>query len=471
MADIEPPNRAATYSHNDPPNVIHQLLQASTPLKRRLPTSDCNTFREPEFETLQLHAGQEIDSATNARAPPIYASTSFVFNNSKHGADLFGLRSLGNIYSRMGNPTVSVFERRMAALEGGVAAVATSSGHAAQFMAIAAICHAGDNIVSSSYLYGGTYNQFKVFLKKFNITVKFVQSQDPQDFAAAIDENTKAIYVESIGNPKNNVTPMPEIAKVAHAAGIPLIVDNTFGIGGYLMRPIEHGADIVTHSATKWIGGHGTVLGGVVIDGGKFDWAKSGKFPDFTEPAEGYHGMRFVETFGRAVLAVKCRLDVLRDMGPAMDPFAAFLLLQGLETLSLRAQRHSDNALALAQWLEKHPKVSWVSYLGLESHESYREALRLLRPGAFGGMLTFGVLGDAAVGSEVVDKLKLASNLANVGDAKTLVIHPASTTHQQLTPEEQLASGVTPDLIRVSVGIENIADIIADFDNALKVVP
>ncbi|KAI0667457.1 O-acetylhomoserine ami [Trametes maxima] len=442
------------------------------------PTSSTSFYKEPEFETLQLHAGQEIDSATNARAPPIYASTSFVFNNSKHGADLFGLRSLGNIYSRMGNPTVSVFERRMAALEGGVAAVAASSGHAAQFMAIAAICRAGDNIISSSYLYGGTYNQFKVFLKKFDISVKFVHGQEPEAIAAAIDDKTRAVYVESIGNPKNTVAPLPEIAKVAHDNGIPLIVDNTFGIGGYLIRPIEHGADIVTHSATKWIGGHGTVLGGVVVDGGKFDWAASGKFPDFTEPAEGYHGMRFVETFGRAVLAVKVRLDVLRDMGPAMDPFAAFLLLQGLETLSLRAQRHSDNALELAKrvpfpnmWLEQHPKVAWVSYLGLESHESYKDALRLLRPHAFGGMLTFGVKGDAEVGSLVVDKMKLASNLANVGDAKTLVIHPASTTHQQLSAEEQLASGVTPDLIRVSVGIENISDIIADFDNALKVVP
>ncbi|CDO68515.1 hypothetical protein BN946_scf184998.g12 [Trametes cinnabarina] len=416
------------------------------------PSSATNFYKEPEFETLQLHAGQEIDSATNARAPPIYASTSFVFNNSKHGADLFGLRSLGNIYSRMGNPTVSVFERRMAALEGGVAAVAASSGHAAQFMAIAAICRAGDNIISSSYLYGGTYNQFKVFLKKFDISVKFVHSQEPEAFAAAIDEKTKAIYVESIGNPKNTVAPLPEIAKAClHDHDVHAVANN------------EH--------ATKWIGGHGTVLGGVVIDGGKFDWAASGKFPDFTEPAEGYHGLRFVETFGRAVLAVKVRLDVLRDMGPAMDPFAAFLLLQGLETLSLRAQRHSDNALELARWLEKHPKVAWVSYLGLESHESYKDALRLLRPNAFGGMLTFGVKGDAQIGSQVVDKMKLASNLANVGDAKTLVIHPASTTHQQLTAEEQLASGVTPDLIRVSVGIENISDIIADFDNALKVVP
>nr|VWO99024.1 Sulfhydrylase FUB7 (EC (Fusaric acid biosynthesis protein 7) [Ganoderma boninense] len=385
-----------------------------------IPPPASNTFyKEPEFETLQLHAGQEIDSATNARAPPIYASTSFVFNNSKHGADLFGLRSLGNIYSRMGNPTVVLTH---------------------QFFFLPS-------------------TDLSVFLKKFDIGVKFVTDPEPEAFAEVIDDKTKAIYIESIGNPKNTVALLPELAKVAHDHGIPLIVDNTFGMGG------------------------------------KFDWAASGKFPDFTEPAEGYHGMRFVDTFGKAVLAVKCRLDVLRDMGPCMDPFAAFLLLQGLETLSLRAQRHSDNALELARWLEKHPKVAWVSYLGLESHESYLDARRLLRPNAFGGMLTFGVKGDAQVGSEVVDKMKLASNLANVGgclsrrarrrelgagvewalvmlgDAKTLVIHPATTTHQQLSVEEQIASGVTPDLIRVSVGIENISDIIADFDNALKVVP
>ncbi|PIL32566.1 hypothetical protein GSI_05269 [Ganoderma sinense ZZ0214-1] len=437
-----------------------------------IPPKPVNIFyKEPEFETIQLHAGYEPDAETRARAPPIYASTSFVFKDSKHGADLFGLRTTGNIYARMGNPTVHVFERRMAAMEGGIAAVATSSGHAAQFMAIAAIARAGDNIVTSSYLYGGTYNQFKVFMKKFDITMKFVESEDPADFAAAIDDKTKGIYVESIGNPKNTVAPLPELAKLAHDNGIPLLVDNTFGMGGYLVRPFDYGADIITHSATKWIGGHGTVLGGVVIDGGKFDWAGSGKFPEFTEPAEGYHGMVFTERFGDAVFAVKCRLDVMRDLGPAMDPFPAFLLLQGCETLSLRGQRHSDNAMALAKWLETHPKVAWVSYLGLETHPSHREALRLLRPGVFGGMLNFGIKGDAAVGSAVVDAMKLASNLANVGDAKTLVIHPATTTHQQLSSEEQIQSGVTPDLIRVSVGIENISDIIADFENALKMVP
>ncbi|OCH85386.1 hypothetical protein OBBRIDRAFT_315035 [Obba rivulosa] len=428
-------------------------------------------YKAPEFETLQLHAGQEVDPATNARAVPVYASTSFVFNNSEHAADLFGLRTFGNIYSRIGNPTVDVFEKRIAALEGGAAAVAASSGQSAQFMAIAAIAGAGDNIVSTSYLYGGTYNQFKVFLKKFNINVKFVTSHEPEAFAAAIDDNTKAIYVESIGNPKFNVAPLPELAQIAHDHDIPLIVDNTFGMGGYLIRPIEHGADIVVHSATKWIGGHGTTIAGVIVDAGKFDWARSGKFPSFTEPSDGYHGLKFSETFGPLAFAVKVRVEVLRDLGSALNPFGAFLLLQGLETLSLRAQRHSDNALLLAQWLEQHPKVAWVSYLGLESHSSHRIAQRLLRPNAYGGVLSFGVKGDATVGSKVVDTLRLASNLANVGDAKTLVIHPATTTHQQLTVEEQASSGVTPDLIRVSVGIENIADIVADFDEALKAVP
>ncbi|TFY82968.1 hypothetical protein EWM64_g1035 [Hericium alpestre] len=430
-----------------------------------------NFYREPEFETLQLHAGQEPDPTTNARAPPIYATTSFVFNDSAHGADLFGLRAFGNIYSRIGNPTVDVFEKRIAALEGGAAAVAAASGQAAQFMAISAIASAGDNIVSTSYLYGGTYNQFKVLLKKYGIGVKFVTKDDPEAFAAAIDENTKAIYVESIGNPKYNVAPIPALAKVAHEHKIPLIVDNTFGMGGYLTRPIDHGADIVVHSATKWIGGHGTTIGGVVIDSGKFDWT-SGKFPSFTSPSEGYHGLVFSETFGAVAFAIKLRVEILRDVGATLNPFAAFLLLQGLETLSLRGQRHSENALALAQYLDKHEKVAWVSYLGLPNHPSNTLAKELLRPDAYGGVLSFGVKGgDAAVGSKVVDTLKLASNLANVGDAKTLVIHPATTTHQQLTTEEQFASGVTPDLIRVSVGIENIKDIIADFEEALKVVP
>ncbi|KAG8792026.1 Homocysteine synthase [Ceratobasidium sp. 428] len=429
-------------------------------------------YKEPEFDTLQLHAGQVPDPTTNARAVPIYASTSFVFNDSQHGADLFGLRALGNIYSRIGNPTQDVFEKRIAALEGGAAAVAASSGQAAQFMAISTIAGAGDNIVSTSYLYGGTYNQFKVLFKKYGIEVKFVKDDSPEAFAAAIDEKTKAIYVESIGNPKYNVAPLPELAKIAHDHKLPLVVDNTFGAGGYFVRPIEHGADIVVHSATKWIGGHGTTIAGVVVDSGKFDWAASGRFPSFTEPSEGYHGLKFSETFGPVAFAVKLRIEILRDLGAALNPFGAFLLLQGLETLSLRAQRHADNALALAQWLEQNPAVSWVSYPGLPSHPSHANAKRLLRAGTFGGVLSFGVKGDANVGSAVVDKLKLASNLANVGDAKTLVIHPASTTHQQLTAEEQFASGVTPDLIRVSVGIEAISDIIADFSNAFaQIIP
>ncbi|KAI0051314.1 O-acetylhomoserine ami [Auriscalpium vulgare] len=434
--------------------------------------SASNLYREPEFETLQLHAGQEPDPTTNARAVPIYASTSFVFNNSAHGADLFGLRALGNIYSRIGNPTVDVFEQRIAALEKGAAAVATASGQAAQFMAISAIAGAGDNIVSTSFLYGGTYNQFKVLFKKFGITVKFVTSDDPAAFAAAIDEKTKAVYVESIGNPKYNVSPIAEIAKVAHEHKVPLIVDNTFGMGGFLIRPIELGADIVVHSATKWIGGHGTTIAGVVVDSGKFDWVASGRFPGFTEPSEGYHGLKFSETFGAVAFAVKLRVEILRDLGAALNPFAAFQLLQGLETLSLRAERHSENALALAEYLQGHERVAWVSYLGLPTHPSHALAQKTLRKGYFGGVLSFGLKGgeDPLVGSKAVDSLRLASNLANVGDAKTLVIHPASTTHQQLSADEQLASGVTPDLIRVSVGIENIKDIVADFEAALKVV-
>ncbi|EIN04428.1 O-acetylhomoserine ami [Punctularia strigosozonata HHB-11173 SS5] len=424
----------------------------------------------PEFETLQLHGGQEPDPTTNARAPPIYASTSFVFKNSQHGADLFGGRTAGDFYSRISNPTVDVFEKRITALEGGVAAVATASGHAAQFMAVAAIADTGDNIVSTSYLYGGTYNQFKVLFKKFGIGVKFVPGDGVEAFASAIDEKTKAIYVESIGNPRHNVVDIPAISKLAHDNGIPLIVDNTFGMGGYLVKPIDLGADIIVHSATKWIGGHGTTIAGVIIDSGKFDWTRSGKFPSFTEPAPGYHGRNFA-AFGERAFAVKVRMEILRDLGATLNPFAAFLLLQGLETLSLRGQRHSDNAMELARWLEKHPKVAWVSYLGLESHETHALAKQLLRENAFGGMLNFGVKGDATLGSRVVDNLKLASNLANVGDAKTLVIHPATTTHEQLTPEEQLACGVTPELIRVSVGIENIKDIIADFEEALKVLP
>ncbi|KAG0647872.1 O-acetylhomoserine sulfHydrylase [Hyphodiscus hymeniophilus] len=418
------------------------------------------------FDTLQLHAGQEPDPTTKSRAVPIYATTSFTFNDSAHGARLFGLKEFGNIYSRIMNPTVDVFEKRIAALEGGVAAVAASSGQAAQFMTIAAIAHAGDNIVSTTNLYGGTYNQLKVFLPRLGINTKFIKGDKAEDFAAAIDEKTKAVYIESIGNPKYNIPDFEAIAKVTHEHGIPLIVDNTFGAGGYFVRPIEHGADIVVHSATKWIGGHGTTIGGVVVDSGKFDWGKHGKrFPEMVEPSPGYHGLKFWETFGPITFAIRLRVEVLRDLGSSLNPFAAQQLILGIETLSLRAERHAYNALALAKWLEKNPHVSWVSYPGLESHSSHALANRYLKRG-FGGVLSFGVKGGGAAGSQVVDGFKLISNLANVGDSKTLAIHPWSTTHEQLDDAEKEASGVTEDLIRISVGTEFIDDIIADFEQS-----
>ncbi|KAK6341086.1 Homocysteine synthase [Orbilia brochopaga] len=423
--------------------------------------------RQPRFETLQLHAGQEPDPTTNARAVPIYASTSFVFNDSAHGARLFALQEFGNIYSRIGNPTVDVFEKRIAALEGGVAAVAASSGQSAQAMAIFALAEAGDNIVSTSYLYGGTFNQFKLFFPKLGIDVKFVNGDNPQDIAAAIDAKTKAVYIESIGNPKYNIPDFSAIADIAHNAGIPLVVDNTFGAGGYLVRPIEHGADIVVHSATKWIGGHGNTIAGVVVDSGKFDWGKhKEKFPQFTH-APGYHGLNFWETFGPLSFAIRVRVDILRDLGSALNPFGAFLLLTGLETLSLRVERHCSNALKLAKWLENHEQVAWVSYPGLESHPYHHMARKYLNPDrGFGSVLSFGIKGGEESGRVLVDNLTLASNLANVGDAKTLVISPTATTHTQLSEEEQIATGVTPDLIRVSVGIEHIDDIIFDFEQA-----
>lgn len=422
------------------------------------------------FDTLQIHAGQSPDPGSNARAVPVYASTSFVFNDSAHGADLFGLRAPGNIYSRIGNPTVDVFEQRIAALEGGIGAVASASGQAAQVQAILALASAGDNIVSSTRLYGGSYNQLKVLLPRMGIQTKFVPSTSTDDIVGAIDARTKAVYLESISNPRYEIPDLEAISAAAHEKGVPVIVDNTFGMGGYLIRPSEHGADIIVHSATKWIGGHGTTISGVVVDSGKFDWAKSGRFPQFTEPSEGYHGLRFVDTFGAAAFAAFVRVVILRDLGPALNPFGAFLLLQGLETLSLRAQRHVENTAALAEWLEQHPKVSWVLYPGLKSHPSYELAKKYLPRGA-GGVLSFGVKGNAEQASKFVDSLKLASNLANVGDLKTLIIHPASTTHQQLNQQEQEASGVTQDLIRVSVGTEFIDDIKADFEQAFHVIP
>ncbi|KMU82898.1 MET17 [Coccidioides immitis H538.4] len=367
------------------------------------------------------------------------------------------------------NPTVDVFEKRIAALEGGVAAVAASSGQAAQFMAIAALAHQGDNIVSTTNLYGGTYNQFKVMLPRLGIQTKFVNGDKPEDISAAIDDRTKAVYIETIGNPRYNVPDFEAIAKVAHEKGVPLIVDNTFGAGGYFCQPIKHGADIVVHSATKWIGGHGTTIAGVVIDSGKFDWGKHGKrFPQFIEPSEGYHGLKFWETFGSIAYAIRVRVEILRDLGAALNPFGAQQILLGIETLSLRGERHASNAIALARWLEKNENVAWVSYPGLESHPSHETAKKYLKRG-FGGVLSFGVKGGAAAGSEVVDNFKLISNLANVGDSKTLAIHPWSTTHEQLTEEERIASGVTEDAIRLSVGTEHIDDIIADFEQSFAV--
>ncbi|KAJ3080959.1 Homocysteine synthase [Quaeritorhiza haematococci] len=424
------------------------------------------------YETLQLHAGAAPDPTTGARATPIYATTSFVFNDAEHGAKLFALQEFGNIYTRIMNPTTDVFEKRIAALEGGVMAVATSSGQAAQFLAITNIAEAGDNIVSTSYLYGGTYNQFKVALPRLGIQVRFVNGDKPEDFVPLIDDKTKAIYIESIGNPRHNVPDIAGIAKVAHEHGVPLIVDNTFGMGGYLIKPIEHGADIVVSSATKWIGGHGNTIGGVVIDSGKFPW-NNGRFPVFTEPSPGYHGLKYWDIFGpdgpfKANIAfiIKLRVEQLRDFGASQNPFGSFLLLQGLETLSLRAQRHVDNALELAKWLEAQPEVAWVSYAGLESHPSHKLAKQYLKNG-FGGVLTFGIKGGLKAGKSFINNVKLASHLANVGDSRTLVIHPSSTTHQQLTDDEQVSSGVTKDLIRVSVGLEHIEDIKDDFKQAL----
>ena len=431
--------------------------------------------RHYRFETLQLHAGQVPDPTTNARAVPIYQTTSYVFNDANHAATLFALKDFGNIYTRIMNPTNAVFEERIAALEGGVAALAVSSGQAAQFIAISTIAQLGENIVSTSLLYGGTYNQFKVTLPRLGIEVRFVDGDKPEDFEKLIDAKTKALYVETIGNPRLNIPDFTAIAAVAHKHNIPLIVDNTFGAGGYLARPIDHGADIVVHSATKWIGGHGTSIGGVIVDSGKFNWG-NGKFPVFTEPSPGYHGLKFWEVFGadgpfgNIAFIIRARVEQLRDLGPALSPFNSFLFLQGLETLSLRVERHSQNALALARWLKKHPSVTWVAYPGLEDHPYDALAKKYLRNGLFGGVLVFGLKGGIDAGKKFIDNLELSSLLANVGDAKTLVIHPASTTHQQLSEKEQRESGVTPDLVRVSVGLEHIDDILEDFEIALKAI-
>jgi O-acetylhomoserine/O-acetylserine sulfhydrylase len=424
------------------------------------------------FDTLQLHAGQVVDPTTNSRAVPIYQTSSYVFNNSEHAANLFGLKEFGNIYTRLMNPTTDVFEKRVAALEGGVAALATSSGQAAQFIALTNILQAGDNFVSTSYLYGGTYNQFKVQFKRIGITVKFVDGDKAADFEKLIDNKTKAIYLETIGNPRFNIPDFDSIAAVAKKYDIPLVVDNTFGAAGFLFRPIEHGANIVVESATKWIGGHGTSIGGVIVDAGNFNWA-NGKFPQFTEPSEGYHGLIFWDVFGtpgpfgNIAFIIRARVEGLRDYGPTLSPFNAFLLLLGLETLSLRVQKHVDNALDLAQWLSKHPKVEYVEYPGLPDSPYHALAVKYLKNG-FGGVLAFKVKAGKEAADKFVNNLKLISHLANVGDAKTLIIHPASTTHQQLSEKEQLSSGVVPGVLRLSVGIENILDIKNDIEQAFN---
>ncbi len=429
-----------------------------------------------KFETLQLHAGQEIDPTTGSRAVPIYQTTSFGFKNSEHGANLFALKEFGNIYSRIMNPTNDVFEKRIAALEGGVAAVAVGSGQAAQFIALNNILGAGDNLVSTSFLYGGTYNQFKVAFKRLGIEARFAESDSAADFEKLIDDNTKALYLETIGNPGFNIPDFEAIAAVADKYGIPLVVDNTFGAGGFLFKPIEHGAAVVTASATKWIGGHGTSIGGVIIDSGKFNWG-NGKFPQFTEPSEGYHGLKFWEVFGEGnplglpniAFAIRARVEGLRDFGPALSPFNSFLLLQGLETLSLRVERTVENAQKLAEWLEAHPSVETVNYPGLKSSKYHALAQKYLKNG-FGGVLSFTVKGEKEKAIDLVDNLKLVSHLANVGDAKTLIIQPAATTHQQLSDEEQLHAGVLPNLLRVSVGIEHIDDIKDDFQQAFEII-
>jgi len=427
-----------------------------------------------KFETLQLHAGHNVDATTNSRAVPVYQTTSYVFNNTEHAANLFGLKEFGNIYTRIMNPTTDVLEQRLAALEGGVSAVATASGMSAQVLALTNIVEAGENFVSTSFLYGGTYNQFKVQFKRLGINVKFVAGDKPEDFASQIDDKTKAIYLETIGNPELNIPDFEAIAAVAKANDIPLVVDNTFGAGGYIFRPLEHGANVVTSSATKWIGGHGTSIGGVVIDGGNFNWG-NGKFKQFSEPSEGYHGLNFWEIFGEGnplglpnvAFAIRARVEGLRDLGMAMSPMNAFQIIQGIETLSLRMERTVSNALEVAKFLEAHPNVESVNYPGLPSSKYHALAQKYMPNGA-GGVLSFEIKGGLEKGQSFIDNLELVSHLANVGDAKSLAIHPASTTHEQLSPEEQLKSGVKPNMIRLSVGIEHISDILADIKQALE---
>jgi O-acetylhomoserine/O-acetylserine sulfhydrylase len=423
-----------------------------------------------KFETLQLHAGQEVDPTTGSRAVPLYQTTSYVFKNAEHGANLFALKEFGNIYTRIMNPTTDVFEKRIAALEGGIAALATASGQAAQFIALNNILQVGDNFVSAPFLYGGTYNQFKVSFKRIGIEARFAKDDTAESIEALIDNKTKAIFLETIGNPGFTIADFDKIGALAKKHDLPLIVDNTFGAGGYLFRPLEHGASIVVESTTKWIGGHGTSIGGVIIDGGTYNWA-NGKFPQFTEPSEGYHGLVFADVFGiggpfgNIQFIIRARVEGLRDFGPSQSPFNSWLNIQGLETLSLRVQRHVDNTLELAKWLDQHPQVASVNYPGLESSPYHQLAKKYLKNG-FGAVLSFEIDGDKEDAGKLIDNLLLVSHLANVGDAKTLIIQPSATTHQQLSDEEQLSAGVTPNSLRVAVGIEHIDDIKADFEQA-----
>ncbi|KAF7350165.1 hypothetical protein MVEN_01319000 [Mycena venus] len=426
-------------------------------------------YRDPDFETLQLHAGQEIDPVTNARAVPVYHNTSYAFNSMEHSMSLLSMKEPGYIYSRIGNPTVDVFEKRMAALEGGAAAVATSSGTSAIVLTVTALASAGENIVVASRLYGGTYQQFKVAFKTYGIDAIFVNTLNPNDFESAINEKTKAIFIETISNSDNSLADIGAIADVAHKHKICLIVDNTFAMGGYMVKPISLGADIVVHSATKWIGGHGTIIAGVIIDSGNFDWRKSDKYPSINGPAPAYKNINLAETFHPCGFAVHVRANLLRDLGPCLSPMNAFLALQGIETLSLRSQRHCDNALAVAKFLDTHPRIIQVAYLGLPSHPCHQKALRILRPNAFGGILTFRLEGGFPMVTKVIDNLRLVSHLANIGDAKSLVIAPFGTVQGQLTDEEKASCGVFDDMIRLSVGIESVEDIIADLAGALEI--
>jgi O-acetylhomoserine (thiol)-lyase len=422
--------------------------------------------QELHFETLTLHAGHTPDKDTHSRAVPIYQTSSYVFDSAEHGARLFNLEEPGNIYTRLGNPTQAVLEERVAKLEGGVGALAVASGQAAITVALTTILKCGDHIVAGNNLYGGTFNLLKNTLGRLGIRTTFVDSRDPAAFQAALTPQTRAIYAEAIGNPKLDIPDFEVLGRIAENAGVPLIVDNTLA-SPYILQPLKHGAHIVVHSLTKFIGGHGTSIGGILVDGGKFDWS-NGKFPEFTEPNPSYHGAKLLEVAGAGAFVAKARLEILRDIGPAISPFNAFLLIQGLETLHLRIERHGQNALELAQWLERHPKVAWVNYPGLPDHPSHGTAKRYFRPGAgFGGILTFGVKGGFEAGKAVINRVELFSRLANVGDAKSLIIHPASTTHQQLSSEERKLTGVTDDLIRLSVGLEHIEDLKADLEQAL----